>query len=59
MRQNFFTPFDGVFTADNYIILIFGQNFFVHMAAFPNLDTIQQCSGLLNEKNRTVMDILG
>ena len=38
MPQNYFTPFTDVFKAYNYIILIFSQNSFVHMAPFPNLE---------------------
>jgi hypothetical protein len=56
MRQNFFTPFGDDFKADNYIILIFSQFFFVHIACFPNLE---DNSARLKKKNRNVMDILG
>jgi hypothetical protein len=38
MHQNNFSGFVDDFKADNYIILKFTQNFFVHIAVSPNLE---------------------
>jgi hypothetical protein len=50
MPQNYFTRFDDVFTASVYIILIFSQNFFVHMSGFPNLEDNSPGTAWLNDE---------